>query len=437
MVTRNTLAALAALFVGSIAPAMAQSGASKTQAFEVNGIHVIMCPAYNQIVSVVVGLEGGFASNETTNPALADFTADIVTSSGTTKFSQDMIRRITSETSTNLTGNGDYRGVTFNLTTTRPNFDRVWDVFASMINGPQYDEQEFKNQMQRRVVDIKRRWANPEAYASIISDSLVKLGNPVLGRTIQQSDVEAVTVAAMRDYMKRISERSRMLVVVVGNVSADEVKAKLGQFASLPMGAYKRPPLPPVPSAPAPKTELVDRQSPTTYVISSFAGPRITEQDYWPLQVGLSHLRNVLFEELRTKRNLTYAPGAQLSSTLGQSRGSVSVSSTLPDSCIPIMYNELRRMKQGNFDESDLNDSKQVFITAYYMRQMTNDGTANAIYAAERNAGDWHLAYSFDAINAVNKAAVKAAFAKYAKNLQVGIVGKKSGVTEPKYIFTE
>ncbi|MBS1911934.1 MAG: insulinase family protein [Bacteroidetes bacterium] len=437
MVTRNTLAALAVLFAGSIAPAIAQSGASKTQAFEVNGIHVIMCPAYNQIVSVVVGLEGGFASKETTNPALADFTADIVTSSGTSKFSQDMIRRITSETSTNLTGNGDYRGVTFNLTTTRPNFDRVWDVFASMINGPQYDDQEFKNQMQRRVVDIKRRWANPEAYASIISDSLVKLGNPVLGRIIQQSDVEAVTIAAMRDYMKHISERSRMLVVVVGNVSADEVKAKLGQFASLPMGAYRRPPLPPVPTAPAPKEELVDRPSPTTYVISSFAGPRATEQDYWPLQVGLSHLRNVLFEELRTKRNLTYAPSAQLSSTLGQSRGSVSVSSTLPDSCIPIMYNELRKMKQGNFDESDLNDSKQVFITAYYMRQMTNDGTANAIYAAERNAGDWHLAYSFDAINAVNKAAVKAAFAKYAKNLQVGIVGKKSGVTEPKYIFTE
>ncbi len=411
--------------------------ASQVTSFDVGGIHVIMAPAYNQLVSVVIGLDGGIASGETDNPALADFAADVVTSSGSQKYPKDALRRFLFETSTQLSGNGDLRGITYSMTATRPNFDKAWDMLASLIVAPATDQVEFKNIMQRRVTDVKRRIANPEGYASFISDSLIKLGNPVLGKIVHEPDVERIDLATISAFLKRVTERSRMLIVIVGNISQADVRKKLALLAGVPAGSFSRPQIPALAASASPTVNVIDRKTPTTYVTSSFVGPRAGEPDYWALQIGLSHLRNILFEELRTKRNLTYAPGAFLASTLGQSRGVLSVSSTNPDSSIVLMYQELARMKRGEIDETDLNDSRQVFITAYYTRQMTNDGVANAIYSAQRNAGDWRFAYSLNAINSVTKDAVAAAFAKYARNMQVGVVGVQAAVTSVKYVFTE
>src|SRR5690606_15652030 len=122
------------------------------------------------------------------------------------------------------------------------------------------------------------------------------------------------------------------------------------------------------------------------------------------------HLRNILFEEIRTKRNLSYAPGAWASSIAGRSIGRLSVSTVYPDSSIKIMYHELEKMKNGDFDEVDLNSSRQVFITRYYMQKMTNSQTANSLFYAQRYADSWRHAFSYKGINSVDKASVTRAF---------------------------
>src|SRR5690606_38184682 len=114
----------------------------------------------------------------------------------------------------------------------------------------------------------------------------------------------------------------------------------------------------------------------------------------------------------------------------GNGVGMMSVSSVYPDSSIVLMNAEMEKMRKGEFSAEDLEDSKQVYITSYYMRQMTNSGKASALYSAERNAGSWKHAFSFDAIQGVDKNAVRKAFDTYAHTMQVGIVGPKNKVTE-------
>ena len=178
---------------------------------------------------------------------------------------------------------------------------------------------------------------------------------------------------------------------------------------------------------------IADLPSPTTYVSAEFVGPDISDPDYWSLQIGLNHLRSNLFEEIRTKRNLSYAPQSYLTSSLGKTAGVLSVSSTLPDSAYPIMMDELEKMRSGNFEAADLEASKQVFITGYYMGRMSSSAKARAIFGAERHAGDWRKAFAFDEINAVTKASVERAFRKYAHTLMIGIAGPKAKITEAKY----
>lgn len=413
-----------------------QKAGGSTEDFNVNGIKVIMTPADNELVSIIVGLEGGIASGETTNPTLGDFMVDLSTSSGSTNWSKNDLRKFLSRTSTRLGGSSDLMGVRYTMTSTRGRFDEAWKLLSSIVRQPSYDETEFRNIMQRRIAQAQNSWSNPEGYASRMADSLLKVTHPYLGRYVYEADVKNVTIPLMQGFHKKLSERSRMLVVVVGNVTREEIEKKLADFSSWPMGSYTAPKIPAINPPAQPGMAVVDMpEKPTTYVYAGFVGPSWNDEASWPLTIGMSYLREQLFEEIRTKRNLSYAPFAYSGGSHGLGVGMLGVSTIWPDSSITIMLREMQKMKEGDFSEDDLEKSKQVYITNYYFREMTNAGKANSLYFNERYAGDWHRAFSYDAIQAVDKEAVQKAFQKYAKNLQVGIVGKQSAITPLRFQY--
>ncbi len=441
MVKRYILSGvLAALLVP--AAGRAQQGTEKAvggvEAFDVNGIQVILSPADNQLVSIIVGLEGGVASGETANPALGEFTTDLITSSGSEEYSKDDLRRFLSRTSTRLGGDADLLGVEFAMTSTRARFDEAWSLLSSMIRKPLFDETEFRNIKQRRVAQAENSWSNPESYAFRMADSLAKINHPYLARYTYADDVRGITIPMMRDFYRKLSERSRMIVVVVGDVTREELTKKLKDFEAWKKGDYKDPEIPRVKPPSAPVTAIVNKpESPTTYIFASFVGPTSVEAESWPLTVGMSYLRSILFEEIRTKRNLSYAPFAFFSNSHGHGMGVLGVSTVWPDSSMTIMLNELQKMKDGRFDAEELEKAKQVYMTTYYMREMTNAAKANRLYFNERYTGDWRRAFSYDDINAVTKGDVEKALKRFANNLQVGIVGNQSAVTVAKFEYGE
>ena len=66
-----------------------------------------------------------------------------------------------------------------------------------------------------------------------------------------------------------------MLVVIVGNVTVDEVKQKLKAFTSIPQGSYSPAIVPPIAPPTAPRVVVMDRpQSPTNYVYAVFQDQR-------------------------------------------------------------------------------------------------------------------------------------------------------------------
>jgi zinc protease len=428
---------LAAAAVVSTAAAMAQPAMlANTRAFAHNNINTIVSPSSNELVSVIIGLEGGLLTGETANPAMGEFASDLITSSGSNLYPKEALRQFASRTSTSIIGAGDARGMSYRMTTPLSHFDEAWRVLASLVLNPQYDTVEFRNIMQQRIAAARRRWAQPEAYASVLADSLIKLGHPVLGRITTEADIAAVTIPAMREFVARLTERTRMLVVVVGNITPEQVREKLAVFDPLPRGTYKQIVVSPLAVPKASTLSVVDLpKSPTTYVTATFTGPMASSDDYWPLVVGMNMLRARLFEEVRTKRNLSYAPQSYLTSTLGQGVGIMSVSAVLPDSAVPIMLAEFDKMRRGDFGDSELEDSKQVFITNYYMARMTNDDRAGALYSAERNAGRWERAFSLDLIEGVTKNDVVRVFNAYPHAMQFGVVGPAAKLTRDRYRY--
>lgn len=439
MVTARTSLFTFAALVAITATLPAQTDRlSGTERFTSNGITVITSPADNDLISVVVGLDGGVASGDIDNPALSEVAGAVIAASGSRSVSKDSLRTFLARTSTRLSGNGDLRGMTYTMTTPRENFDEAWKVLATLITEPAIDPVEFRNIVQRRSAGERERTFRPETQAFTLADSLARLSDPILRHRVQAADIDAITIPAIESYARRVAERSRMLIVVVGRVSRQTVTDHLAPLASLPAGTYKAPTLAHLRALEKPQVIVTDQtKTPTTYVSAAFSGPNMDDPSYWPMVIGMRHLRDVLFEEVRTKRNLSYAPSGYLSTQLGVGVGFISVSSTLPDSSIHVMYRELEKMRRGEFTAEDLEDSKQAYLTNYYMGQMTNAGRASGLYNAERNAGGWKNAFSYDAINAVNKSAVQAAFQTYARNLAVGIVGPARQITQESYRFEE
>ena len=59
-----------------------EGGVGDTRAFEVNDIQVILSPADNEIVSIIVGFDGGYVGGLTTNPILPEITASVIAGGG-------------------------------------------------------------------------------------------------------------------------------------------------------------------------------------------------------------------------------------------------------------------------------------------------------------------------------------------------------------------
>src|SRR5205823_5270115 len=117
----------------------------KVLSFEADGVQVILAPADNQLVSVSLGFAGGIVDGTVTNPAIPEFTSDLITDGGSTKYAQDAFRRFRSRTSTSIQGGGDGFGMNYTMTSTLPNLDAAWDVLSSIVLGPLFDTTAFRN----------------------------------------------------------------------------------------------------------------------------------------------------------------------------------------------------------------------------------------------------------------------------------------------------
>ena len=89
-------------------------------------------------------------------------------------------------------------------------------------------------------------------------------------------------------------------------------------MSALPAGKYSDPVLTRNADSTLADTKLEERALPTNYVRGYYSAPSPSNPDYAALTVATRILRERLFEEVRTKRNLTYAVSAGTGVAQGQ-----------------------------------------------------------------------------------------------------------------------
>jgi zinc protease len=407
-----------------------------TTRFAVDGIPVILRHnAANEVVTANLYLLGGARQ---LTPATAGIEAFLLLASerGTKRFPGAVARQRTARlgSTIGIDPSDDWTAVT--LHAIRATFDSTWAIFADRLMAPTLAPEQVALVRDQLITAARQRGTSPDDAATELADSLLYVGQPYAVQSMgTPASLAAITVAQLRQYEAQQMVRSRMLLVVVGNVERAQVERLVhGTLGTLPLGTYHWTPPAAIPVLGG-AVAFDNRPLPTNYLLGYAPGPPATSADYSALRVAAAVLSGRLFTEVRSRRNLSYAVESPFVEH-GSAVGGLYVTTVDPNAVLRIMHEELTNLQTEQVDAEGLKRLEQQFITEYYLKNETNTNQANELARAELYEGDYRVADQFMArLRRVTPADVQRVARKYLTGFRFAYVGDVNKVDRGLLVF--
>jgi len=397
--------------------------------FEVNGLKVLVKRREGSL-TVAAGLfiRGG-ARNITQENAGIEALMLSAATDASVNYPRERMRPELSRMGTVLGSsvNYDYSGIS--LISTRPNFDKSWEIFADVALRPSFTKDVVDLAQARMVASLRDDTDDPDTYLQRLQERVAYSGHPYSNRAEGTTEsVSRLTPDDLKAYHQKLMETSRLLLVIVGDLDPAQIKAKVtASFGKMPRGTYKPNPAPQL-TFDKSTVEVTTRDLPTNYIQGVFTAPPLTSPDIYPMRVASALLRDRVFEEVRVKRNLSYAPSAFLSSQAANI-GGIYVSAVDANRATALMLEEMTRLQRELIDQEDIKAVVAQYLTSYYMGQETNAAQAGELAQAELIGGGWRNSPELiNRLRAVTPADVQRVSQKYFRNIRFVVLGNPKAI---------
>ncbi len=407
----------------------AQSAAVVTK-FEVAGIPVIFKPIRaNDVVAARLYIRGGSANLTANNAGIESLMLSSVTE-GTAKYKKDAFTALATSTGTAIGAdvNVDYSVLT--LQAVRQHWTAAWDLFTEAALRPTFPAAELEIVRGQLVNAAKRRTDDPDTHLNLLADSLLYAGHAYsMLPAGTAASLGGITRDALATWHRERMAKENLLIVVVGNVSRADLEAGIRTaFGSLPAKGRSAGRLAALGEI-TPDLLVVKRDLPTNYITGFFGAPSLSDRDYVAFRVATDVLGNRLFEEVRTKRNMTYAVAAGLE-TRTANRGRLYVTAVDPDTTLKVIFSEVKRLQNEAVPTERLAETANSSLTNYLIRQETNMGQAAALGLWELVGGGWQNYDRFiRGYRQVTPADVQRVARKYMHKARFAVIGDPAKVT--------
>jgi zinc protease len=397
---------------------------SLTTSYEVGGVRVVhrLTPA-NDVVAANLYLLGGVRQVTDDNTGIEPFLLE-ASDRGTREYAGERVRSTLSKLGSTIVVDPETDWTMFGLRATRQGFDSTWAVLASRLMHPTLDSAQVELVRSQLLAAVRQRGDNPDALVSFVADTFAFSGHPYARTTLgTEHSLSRVTVADMKRYHAEQFVKSRLLVVIVGNVPRTSVERLISRtLAKLPAGSYQWTLPDIVPARPA-GFAIESRTLPTNYILGYYLGPAAGNKDYQALRVASAVLSGQLFAEIRSRRNLTYAVDAPFVER-AVAAGGVYVTAVSPDTTLTLMRRQIAALQQGMIDGEALERLIQQFITEYFLNNETNAEQANFLARAQLYRGDFRAADMFvDELRDVTPEDVQRVARVYMRNIRFAYIG--------------
>ncbi len=395
-----------------------------TNSFDVDGVKVILRQSNaNNVVAANLYFLGGARQMTAANAGVESLLLE-VSDRGTTKYPKAALRRKMSRLGSEITTAPSDDWTMFGLHATTEVLDSTWAIFADRVMEPTLDPEDVALIKTQFLSGIRQRRDDPDALAESLADSMVSFGHPYgIQVTGTEASISSLDAKALRNYQQTQFVKSRLLLVVVGDVDRAHIERLVrGTLAKLPAGNYTWT----APSRlPEHSSSIVveQRTLPTNYLIGYYSGPLANSSDYQALRIATSVLTGRMFSEIRTRENLTYdvhAPFVDRAATAG----GLYVSTVSPDTTLKLMHAEIVDLQDGLLDPDGLARLEQQFLTEYFLDNETNDAQADFLARSQLYRGDYKAADRFvEELKSVTPEQVRDVARKYMKGIQFAYVG--------------
>ena len=395
-----------------------------TNSFDVSGVQVILRQSTaNNVVAANLYLLGGTSQITAANAGIEPLLLE-VSDRGTKTYPRAVLRRKMSALGSEIVTSATDDWTMFGIRATTEVLDSTWAIFASRLMEPTLDAADVSLIRTQFLSGIRQRRDDPDALAEFLADSIAFSGHPYgIPVTGTEASISVIDAAALKAYHSSQIVKSRMLLVVVGNVDRAHVERLVkASLARLPAGSYKWRAPARLPERPA-AVVIESRPLPTNYILGYYSGPLASSEDYQALRIATSVLTGRLFAEIRTRQNLTYDVHAPFIDRAA-SAGGLYVSTASPDTTLKLMRAAVTELQEGLLDREGLKRLEQQFLTEYFLDNETNGAQADFLARSQLYRGDYREADKFvDELRNVTPEAVRRVAQKYMKGIRFAYVG--------------
>lgn len=412
--------------------------ASSVTEFDVNGLKVLVKRRPSTpTVAAGLFLRGGVRNIDAKNAGIENLMLNTAIEGGK-KFPRQTLRRELAATGSVIGASAAYDLSAVSLVSTRQNFDRAWDMFTDVIMNPVFSPDDIDREKQQILTGLRSADDQPDSALQNFQNRIIYAGHPYSNDpdgTI--ANIQSFTAADLAAYHGKAMQTSRLLLVVVGDVDPDQLKARVtASLGKLTRGDYKETPLPALDFS-KPTLDIATRAIPTNYIEGVFSAPPLNSPDYYAMRVATTILRDRIFEEVRVKRNLSYAPDASMAN-LAANTGNIYVTAVDANQAVSVMLNQVRVLQTQLVDSDQISGSAGMFLTTFYVGQETNAAQAGELAKYELFGGGWRNSFEFlNRIREVRPEDIRTVANKYIKNIRFVVIGNPAAVNRSVFIPAE
>ncbi len=388
-----------------------------------------------EFVAAELCIRGGVRNWTAENAGIENVALKVATGGGTKSLAKEAFSRKLASLGATLGGGTETDFSRVATKAPRAAWDELFPVFVDTFLAPALPASEFDLVKQRELDARRREMEDGDGRLALLKQSALFAGHPYAKRSVGTvQTLEAMKLGEIAPYLEKLYDTNRLVLIVVGDVDPAHVIAQARTaFASVPRGAYTESPIPPLHFTAA--HVLGDTfKLPTNYIDSLFAGPSWSDPDFIPLQVGMWLLSDREFDEVRTKRNLSYAPAANFFPWESAPFGHLYVTAVDPNTTMKVMFDQVRRLQTELVPQKDIAGAKATFLSWYLQNHEAVDGQAGDLAFSIVLGGDWHLSKTFpERVRATTAEDIQRAATKWITNPQTVIVGDPSKL-DPKVV---
>jgi zinc protease len=323
------------------------------------------------------------------------------------------------------------------------NRETAFDLLRLALNEPRFDDEPVARIRSQIQVQLAQDSENPNAIARRALREMMFPGHPY-SRPVHGTpeSIQAIGVDDMRRFVSERFARDALIVSVVGDVTAEELRPLLDHaFLGLPAEAapYDLPEVEPQAKG---EVLVIERDLPQSVMTFAHKGLMRDDPDFYAAHVanrilGGGGFSSRLYAEVREKRGLAYSVYSYLSSLEHSAlvRGGVATANARAGESLEVIREEWARMGAEGPTAEEVEDAKTYMTGSYPLRFSSTSGIAGTLLGIQLDdLGIDYVNIRNDLIDAVTvEDAQRVARELFrAEDLTVVIVGRPDGVASEK-----